>query len=284
VNKTTKYNIKRKSLFLDEVVLHKGVPLFSFIDINPTELCNRTCIFCPRHDPKIYPNQDLHMELNVAHKIREQLEELNWNGSINICGNGEPLLHKDITGLVGAFGKNIHTEIVTNGDKLSVELIDELFENGLDYLIVSMYDGPEQVDYFNNMFNNSKIDKSRYLLRDRWYSEEEGYGIVLTNRAGTFDFKNNEKQKNPCFYMHYSLQIDWNGDVLFCIQDVYGKTRRFGNVKDDLLIDVWKSRQMDKFRKLLGNGNRTESPCDNCDAIGVVHGHSHFLKWEKIYE
>ena len=23
------------------------------IEINTTELCNRTCVFCPRHDPKV---------------------------------------------------------------------------------------------------------------------------------------------------------------------------------------------------------------------------------------
>ena len=288
MNKTTKYNIKRKSLFLDEVVLHKGVPLFSFIDINPTELCNRTCIFCPRHDPKIYPNQDLHMELNVAHKIREQLEELNWNGSINICGNGEPLLHKDITGLVGAFGKNIHTEIVTNGDKLSVELIDELFENGLDYLIVSMYDGPEQIELFNNLFDSCGINNNQYSLRDRWYDESEDYGLLYTNRAGNIGFehlsdvaKNKliESGKSACFYTHYSMMIDWDGDALLCCQDMYNRTIKFGNVKNKKLIDIWKDAKLMEFRNKLKKGERSLSPCSNCNANGQIFGSNHAKKW-----
>ena len=104
INKSTKLNIERKSSFIDKVSFYNDKPLFSFIDINPTELCNRTCVFCPRHDPKVYPNQNLHMEIDTAHKIRKELEELNWTGTINLCGNGEPLIHKDIVGIVGALG------------------------------------------------------------------------------------------------------------------------------------------------------------------------------------
>jgi hypothetical protein len=33
--------------------------------------------------------------------------------------------------------------------------------------------------------------------------------------------------------------------------------------------------QMDKYRKLLGKGNRIESPCNKCDASGIIHGYNH---------
>jgi radical SAM protein with 4Fe4S-binding SPASM domain len=282
MNQSTQLNIKRKSLYVDNVVLHNDKPLFSFIDINPTELCNRTCEFCPRVDSDIYPNQDLHMDISTAHKIREELEELNWKGSINICGNGEPLLHKDIVGLVRAFGDRIRVEITTNGDFLRVDLIKDLYANHLDYMVISMYDGPEQVNYFDELFNKSNIDKSKYTLRDRWYREDEDYGLILTNRAGTFDWNRSMGISKQCFYMHYSIQIDWNGDVLFCVQDIYGKTRTFGNVNDKSLWDMWESKQMDKYRKLLGKGDRTESPCNKCDASGLIHGYGHYLKWKNI--
>ncbi len=282
MNQSTQLNIKRKSLYVDDVVLHNGKPLFSFIDINPTELCNRTCEFCPRHDSKLYPNQNLHMKIDVADKIREELEELNWVGIINICGNGEPLLHKDIVRLVSALGDKIHVEITTSGDFLTTDLIEDLYKNHLDYMVVSMYDGPEQINYFDELFNNSKIDKSKYILRDRWYKEDQDYGLMLTNRAGTFDWNKSIGINKQCFYMHYSMQIDWNGDVLFCIQDIYGKTRTFGNVNDKSLWDIWESKQMDKYRELLGEGKRIKSPCNKCDASGIIHGYGHYLKWKNI--
>jgi len=40
-------NINRKSIFVDNVDLLDRMPLFSWIDINVTELCNRTCVFLP---------------------------------------------------------------------------------------------------------------------------------------------------------------------------------------------------------------------------------------------
>ena len=137
---------------------------------------------------------------------------------------------------------------------------------------------PASVD---GTIDDSEIDKSRYVLRDRWYKEDEEYGLILTNRAGTFGWNKNIGIGKECFYMHYSMQIDWNGDVLFCIQDIYGKTRTFGNVNDKSLWNIWKSKQMDKYRELLGNGNRTESPCNKCDASGIIHGYNHFLEWTR---
>jgi len=280
-NKSTKLNMQRKSFFIDKVSFYNGKPIFSFIDINPTELCNRTCVFCPRHDPKEYPNQNLHMDIDTAHKIREELEKLNWNGSINICGNGEPLLHKDIVGLVGALGDKIHVEITTNGDFLTVDLIKDFYKNHLNYIVVSMYDGPEQIEHFNNLFSKSGIDEDLYILRDRWYGEDEEYGLILTNRVGSLDFNKKVKVGKQCFYMHYSLQMDWNGDILSCCHDLYAKTRTFGNVNNKTLLEIWNSSMWNKSRKLLGEGKRIESPCNNCNAGGTLHGHNHYSEWNK---
>ena len=151
-------------------------------------------------------------------------------------------------------------------------------------MVVSMYDGPEQIEYFTKLFDDSGIDNSKYILRDRWYKEDEEYGLILTNRAGTFSWNKKMGMNKQCFYMHYSLQIDWNGDVLFCIQDIYGKTRTFGNVNTDSLLDIWTSNKINNYRKLLGKGNRTKSPCNKCDASGIIHGYNHFLEWKKIHD
>ena len=283
MNQSTQFNIQRKSSFVDEVVIHNGKPLFSFIDINPTELCNRTCEFCPRFDPKIYPNKNLHMEIDTVHKIRKELEGLNWNGSINICGNGEPLLHKDIVGLVAALGDKIHVEITTNGDFLKVDLIKDLYKNHLDYMVVSMYDGPEQIEYFTKLFDDSEIDKSRYALRDRWYKEDEEYGLVLTNRAGIFGWNKNMGVGKQCFYMHYSLQIDWNGDIFLCPQD-WQRRKAMGNMMQEEIIDIWKGNFITKFRKNLLNGKRCEKPCSDCNADGTLLGKNHAEIWRSIYK
>ncbi len=154
-------------------------------------------------------------------KINKELNNLNYQGGVVLSGYGEPMLHPQIEQVVKELGKNIHLEMVTNGDKLSTETIKKLYSNGLDVMVISMYDGPHQVDIFKKMFNEANIKEDSYLLRDRWYSIDEDYGVKLTNRAGTSTegYQDKIDQFQQCFYPFYSMMLDWNGDVMLCVQD-----------------------------------------------------------------
>tara|TARA_R110002012_G_scaffold310536_2_gene518885 strand:+ start:482 stop:1390 length:909 start_codon:yes stop_codon:yes gene_type:complete len=294
LKKGMKDNMDRKQPSIDEVVYYGNIPLFSFIELNINEICNRRCVFCPRVDPKAYPNQNIHMDIEVVASIAKQLKELNFSGIVNISGTGEPLLTKYIVDIINEFGKReIHVEIVTNGDvlqsKRGPKLIKKLYNAGLKQLVVSMYDGPEQIELFNSLFADCGVDKSLYSLRDRWYDESEDYGLLYTNRAGNIGFKhlsNIAKEKliksgkSACFYTHYSMMIDWNGDALLCCQDMYNRTVKFGNVKDRPLIEIWMDTKLMEFRNRLKNGERSLSPCSNCNANGRVFGHNHTKAWK----
>tara|TARA_B100001123_G_scaffold448692_2_gene610921 strand:- start:6097 stop:7005 length:909 start_codon:yes stop_codon:yes gene_type:complete len=293
MKKGMKDNIERKQPSINDVVVHKGSPLFSFIELNINEICNRKCVFCPRAEPEIYPNQNIHIDMKIVEKIAEQLEELKFTGIVNISGTGEPLLTKYIVDIVGEFGRRgIHVEIVTNGDVLrrknGPKLIKDIYAAGLQQFVVSMYDGPEQIEAFNDLFASCGIDKSLYSLRDRWYDESEDYGLLYTNRAGNIGFEHlsdiaKEKLinsgKSACFYTHYSMMIDWNGDALLCCQDMYNRTVKFGNVKSKPLIDIWTDPKLLEFRNKLKNGDRSSSPCNNCNANGQVFGGNHAKAW-----
>ena len=273
-------NIERKQPSINDVVMYDGFPLFSWIELNINELCNRTCDFCPRHDPKVYPNQNLHMDLELAENIANQLEELNFTGIVNISGTGEPLLTKYVPEIVKKFGKRgIHTEIVTNGDRLKPKFVKELYDAGLAQLVVSMYDGPEQVEHFNSLFKECGIDKNLYSLRDRWYPPEDDYGLLYTNRTGILGDELTEIEKRACYYTHYSVYLDWNGDMLLCCQDMYNRTVNFGNVKDTPLIELWKDSKLMEFREKLKKGDRSLLPCSNCTANGMIFGKNHVKQW-----
>lgn len=293
MKKGMKDNIVRKQPSINEVVILDSLPLFSFIELNINEICNRKCVFCPRVDPKVYPNQNIHMEIETAKNIAQQLKELNFSGIVNISGTGEPLLTRHIVDIVREFGeRGIHIEIVTNGDILrrrkGRELIKNLYQAGLQQFVVSLYDGPEQIKIFDELFASCKIDKSLYSLRDRWYDESEDYGLLYTNRAGNIGFEHlstTAKQKlmksgkSSCFYTHYSMMIDWNGDALLCCQDMYNRTVKFGNVKDRHLIDIWRDAKLMEFREKLKRGDRSSSPCNNCNANGRIFGFNHAERW-----
>ena len=55
--------------------------------------------------------------------------------------------------------------------------------------------------------------------------------------------------KSACFYTHYAMMIDWNGDALICCQDMYNRTVKFGNVAEKPIFDIW--RDVDSNMVLL---------------------------------
>lgn len=281
MNESTKKNLDRKSQYVDNVQLLNGKPLFSWIDINLTELCSRKCIFCPRVDDSKYPNQHLHMSEALIKKIADELENIEYKGSIVFAGFGEPMMHPEFIKLLSYF-KEIRLEVVTNGDFLNIKNIKAMVENGIKTICVSMYDGPEQVDKFKNMFKDAGISDEYYLLRDRWHTKEDEFGLKLTNRAGMVDvgIQDAVDINKACFYPHYSMTLDWNGDVLLCVQD-WNKKVKLGNIYSQSLLEVWFGKTINKFRKTLGNCSRSLSPCINCNADGTLHGFNHIKYWKK---
>jgi len=278
VTKAILNNIKRKQFRINDVVIVDDIPLFSWVELNINELCNRTCVFCPRSGS--YPNTNVHMDIKLAELIASQLETLKFRGIVNISGTGESLLSKHVTDIVKPFGdRNIQIEITTNGDKLKPKLVKDLYAVGLTQLVVSMYDGPEQKNYFLDLFKKSGISRDLFTLRDRWYDEDEDYGLIYTNRAGSLGKALPSPQKGACYYTHYTIFIDWNGDILLCCHDMYNRTETFGNVYELPLFDLWKNQRMMEFRKKLKVGDRSESPCNNCSANGTVLGKNHADKW-----
>ena len=280
LNASTKKNLRRKSKYVDDVQLYRDIPLFSWIDISLTELCNRTCIFCPRADENFYPNQSLHISMDLIKKIANELRDIEYEGAIVLSGFGEPLLHPELLEIVSILSKNARIEIVTNGDHLNSKLIKDLSDAGTAYIVVSMYDGPHQIQTYSDMFAQVDLDDNFYLLRDRWHSQKDGFGLKLTNRAGTIDIGDQDpvNVKHPCHYPAYSMTVDWNGDVLLCVQD-WNKKVKLGNIFSQSLMEVWISSNLAKRRIQLALGNRKLNPCALCNTDGTLHGYNHIKAW-----
>ena len=99
------------------------------------------------------------MSRNLIDKLYKDLKKINYNGSIALCGYGEPLLHKDIIYITEKLSKVANIEIVTNGDVLNPKMLKKLYDAKAGRCLISMYDGPEQIDKFKK--NNSYIKSSR---------------------------------------------------------------------------------------------------------------------------
>lgn len=269
----------KDSIQVDE----KGVPNPSWIELSPIDICNRTCTFCPKSDDSIAPNQNQKMPAKLYQKIAKELEEMDFKGTIMIAGYGEPLLNKDIIEMCKVFSKISNVEITTNGDPLDVNYLQGLFSAGLDKIVISMYDGVHQIKEFDTMFKEAEISKEKYILRDRWYSADENYGVKLTNRAGVLKNNNKIDVNKACFYPTYSMMVDWNGDVFLCTQD-WNRRIKSGNLMLQTVGEVWRSQILKKYRTHLMDGSRDLPPCSSCDANGTLHGKEYAVLWKKYYE
>ena len=285
VNKQIKINIKRRTVIVDDqLVHHKGIPIPSWIELSLIDVCNRKCVFCPKSDPAVAPDTHQKMNMLLIEKLTEELKEINYKGSVVLCGYGEPMLHKDIYKISRKLAEAAFVEIVTNGDPLSKDKIKKLYDANVNKVLISLYDGPEQIKKFQDMANAAQVPEDFVIQRHRWFTEKEDYGLKLTNRTGTIKIGNQDSVNNfsYCYYPSYSVLIDWNGDVFLCSQD-WQRRRTMGNIMLENFFDIWKDNTITKYRKNLLEGKRCNSPCTECNAEGTVLGSKHAKAWKKIY-
>jgi radical SAM protein with 4Fe4S-binding SPASM domain len=282
---TLKNSINRVNKLVNESIKvdSNGVPLPSWIEISPIDICNRVCAFCPKSDDSVAPNQNQRMPKILYNKIANELKDLGFQGTIMIAGYGEPLLNKDVIDMSKVFSEFCNVEVTTNGDPLNEKFIKELYEAGVSKLIISMYDGEHQIAEYNELFKKANIDTDKYILRDRWYTKEDNYGVKLTNRAGVLNSNTVIKKDSQCFYPFYSMMVDWNGDVFLCTQD-WNRRIKSGNLMLSTVYEVWTSKMLKKYRTHLNDGKRDLPPCNTCDADGTLHGKEYVAIWEKFYE
>ena len=246
------------------------------VEINTTELCNRTCVFCPRHDPAVYPNRNLNMNMNGAHAIALHLQNIKYKGKISFSGYSENLLNPHFMDVVQAFRYGVPDatlECNTNGDQLTSLVVKKLYNAGLDFLYINLYDGLHQQLHFDTIMQD--VDPAKWSYRAHWSLDD--YGLHLNNRGGNIDWLGDDEadvkelEGTPCYYPFYKLFVDWNGDVLFCSND-WGKEIVVGNLIQQSVKEVWLSKQMKKIRRRLEKGDRSKSPCNKCSVKGNLFG------------
>ena len=261
------------------------------VEVNTTELCNRTCVFCPRHDPAVFPNRNLHLTVLGAERIAEQLGEVGYDGKISFSGFGENLLNPKFPEIIKAFRFELPQATIecnTNGDKLDEDYVVRLYRAGLDLLYINLYDGIEQMEHFDTIMANARIREDSYKYRMHW-GDFEKHGLILNNRSGVIDWVGVEEtditslRGKPCHYPFYKMFVDWNGDVLFCSND-WGREHVVGNLLQQSLHDVWFSKPMAKIRKKLMRGDRSHSPCNKCSVDGSLFGNPSFDIVKEYYE
>jgi radical SAM protein with 4Fe4S-binding SPASM domain len=267
------------------------VPPVTNLEINLCAICNRKCFFCPKANRERFPNLNEFMTLELYENLLRDLAKVNYRGRLSFCGLSEPLIHKELTRFVvitKEYCPEVYLDILTNGDYLNVENVDELFQAGLDNMKVSMYDGPEQIPVFNRIKEACGLSDKRFVLRKRYLSAGEDFGLTINNRGGSVNIKKynivplKEPVRRSCFYPFHKLIIDYEGSVMICPCD-WERKLVVGNLNKDSIFEIWNSQQMKQVRLRLINEDRSEAPCTECDINGVLYAKLHFEAWKEYY-
>lgn len=239
-------------------------PLFSHINIQTTSYCTRRCSFCALGDPKRERTREK-MDEALFKKLIDELESIGYSGRVSLFEINEPLADERISSFAGYVKRKLPKAfqfLNTNGDLLTLDLLDSLFENGIDHLIISCYD-------------TRALHRSRALVAKRRY-----YCTVQDKREDQFFFHDNRggnikdsSMFSPvhnmfCERVYKQLYVKPNGKVVSCVAD-YDDMNYIGNVRDSSVVDLWFSENFEEIRRRLKRGDRSFSAlCANCNYAG----------------
>jgi len=202
------------------------------------------------------------MTLDTVDIIVQRLIDFDYKNTVSICGYGEPTLHKDLPTIISKLrSSNVTIELITNGDLLTTDNINQYFDNGLSLVNVSIYDIETDIKITQLLM---PIDSSRYVIK-RKYIETPN----LVNRISILNKKGKTKS-NPCYLTSYKMMVDIDGDVLLCCNE-WDRLETFGNLQTSSIETIWLDN-MNQRRELLINGDRSIGACQYCDVQGNLAG------------
>lgn len=127
--------------------LHKAIPLEAplVVYIEPTNLCNFKCAFCPTSDSELLQKVGRpsgFMDMDLFYSIIDQLAALGKKiNLVNLYKDGEPLVHKNFVKMVEYVKKSGITDKIwtkTNGALLNPQLNQQLIDAGLTWIGISI--------------------------------------------------------------------------------------------------------------------------------------------------
>ena len=234
------------------------------IEINPTELCNLRCTFCPRST--FYPNQNLHMSLDTAEEIYKQLMDIRYTGYVSITGRGEPTLHPQFDKLSEIFlrpERSWKVKCATNGKRLKkwFSTIEKY-----DLITYSLYE-----ETYSQAQKIIKKYKGHRVIDVKYRPDTDENGNIIpwmekgnfTNRAGSLEGTRGYIDKR-CDVAFVKLFIDYDGIYRLCCEDWKEKIA-LGTIFEEHIGDyIETNEKLKSIQKQLIYGHRPYAPCKDC--------------------
>jgi len=270
------------------------------VRIEPTNLCNYSCVMCPR-DKHTRPQSVMNMDLYIS--IIQQITELGAK-KVVLTGYGEPFADPTLEFKIKiAKYHGLLTYVISNASLFhqpsrydtSKTKIQCAIDNGLDELRLSFY-GNTETKYsntmvggnFKNVLSNIELLKkhkgacevSHYLLDFDGNETVESYPKIFKDVVDYYEiwkphnfgngrnFRELNTNKTTCGRPQSGpLQINWSGIVVPCCYD-YNENIVLGDASKDTIIDILNGDAYNKLRQAhIDNDYSKYSYCDNCDQL-----------------
>jgi organic radical activating enzyme len=272
--------------------------------VEPSSVCNLSCRFCDLHsgrykDVKQYKGK---MSLDTWKMLIKQIRDLGYQlEQLQIHGNGEPLLNKNIVEMV-TYAKGVAKTIrlTTNGTKLTPTMTRNLIEAGVDEIWVSLdtaisedyhlFKGSAVCDLVIKNIVSASVIANEYgkslVIKYPIADKAKSYGVtksfadsalirfsVLERKFPNVHLKGmpvvvmtggKKIYTTPCEIPFYSLFVKYDGRVSLCCAD-FRDDLTVGDIHTRFLSDIIDEWELTSMRlRLLDGGNSLPVLCKTC--------------------
>ncbi len=273
--------------------------------IEPTNVCNYKCDFCPQSDPEHHNRRSTGQLTGENFKLflEKRRAVKPGNNNINFTLDGEPFLNKNFikfielaakAGLFSVFASNgslinsekadllakagpLRVSIDMASDKNIFEIIrskkdnyEKLLEN-LRYLIKKAGENENvnleinDITTFAGVDTEESIEKLKKLFPKDVPSRVKFRTRLFHNFCGHLNFIEKQKRYRLCPYPWTQMAVTYSGDCVPCCRDTSARSI-LGNVFEDDIMTVWNGSKYRQFRQnLLDKKPELNAACKDCD-------------------
>lgn len=266
-------------LKLKNKIKYGNSDFFSSVEFENITTCNRRCSYCPNsiYDRGLIKNKKI-MNETLFKKIVDELASFNFDGRVSPVFFGEPLLDERLTVWTAYMRKKLPNATIiihSNGDFLTLGLHDNLVKSGVDLFVITEHGENMSYNIKELLKNFHEVKYKDDYMHDKAYAPiRQSKATILYrdikkknnlyNRGGLLENMLPIKVKKPiCELPSSILLIDYQGNVILCCNDYFSKIK-FGNIKNESILNIWNKKEFKKIRNELKKGNFRLDMCKKC--------------------
>lgn len=244
------------------------IPLFHSIEIETINRCNGTCSFCPVNaidDKRPYKK----MEMELYHKLVDELADMNYDTWFSLFSNNEPLLDEriyDMADYAKSRLPNAYKMIYTNGSLLNVERLVRLLESLDEVCIDIYYDEKIEADMLPSGLRNSlQYCLEHESVQNKIMVQMINRKAIRNNRGG--QSKNREEVyqvQATCLLPFIQMIVRPDGKLSLCCNDARG-INTMGDLNIESIRKAWEGEKYQSIRKQIAGGRQNIDFCKCCD-------------------